>query len=302
MAWTAAPTSSIGIPSEMSFSAQKLLALPPIETRQQLSRRDTVLYALGLGAEDLEFVFEEHLKALPTMAVVMASPGFIWRDPELGVDWKRLLHGEQQLELFAPLPTEGMLRGETTFEAVYDKGAEKGALVYTARRIFDESGTHLATDTRSIFLRGNGGCGGTPGLAPKPHDLPEGHEPDAVVDLPTAPNQALIYRLSGDYNPLHIDPDVARTAGFEQPILHGLCTYGVVGRALLSAVAGNEPTRLKKMNVRFSAPVFPGETIRTEIWHETDSSFAFRARVLERDLVVVNNGYVELVNPQEREN
>lgn len=280
----------------MAFDPHRLLALPPIETRHELTRRDTMLYGLGLGAEDLDFVFEERLQALPTMAVVLANPGFLWRDPDLGVDWKRVLHGEQQLELFASLPTEGVLRGETTFEAVYDKGAEKGALVYSARRIFDESGTHLATDTKSSFLRGDGGCGGTPGPAPKPHALPEGRAPDAVVDLKTAPNQALIYRLSGDYNPLHIDPEVARAAGFERPILHGLCTYGVVGRALLSAFADNQPARLKKMNARFSAPVYPGETIRTEIWRETNSAFAFRARVVERDVVVVNNGYGELIS------
>lgn len=279
----------------MAFDPDRLLALPPIETHHELTRRDTMLYGLGLGAEDLDFVFEERLQALPTMAVVLANPGFIWRDRDLGVDWKNVLHGEQHLELFACLPTEGSLRGETTFKAVYDKGPGKGALVYSARRIFDESGTHLATDTKCSFLRGDGGCGGTQGPAPKPHALPEGRAPDAVVDLKTAPNQALIYRLSGDYNPLHIDPEVARAAGFERPILHGLCTYGVVGRALLSAVADNQPARLRKMNARFSAPVYPGETIRTEIWRETDSAFAFRARVVERDVVVVNNGYGELI-------
>lgn len=278
----------------MAFNPQKVLALPPIETQQELTRRDTVLYALGLGSEESDFVFEEGLKALPTMAVVLANPGFLWRDPKLGVDWKKVLHGEQQLELFAPLPTEGLLRSETSYEAVYDKGAGKGALVYTVRRVFNENGIHLATDKKSSFLRGDGGCGGNTEPAPKPHGLPEGRTPDVLVDLPTASNQAMIYRLSGDYNPLHIDPGVAQLAGFQRPILHGLCTYGVVGRALLSAIANNDPARLKKMNVRFSAPVYPGETIRTEIWCESDQVFAFRARVLERNILVVNNGYVEL--------
>ena len=288
----------------MSFDPKKLLARAPIETRHELTRSDTMLYALGVGAgnspDDLRFVYEENLVALPTMAVVMAYPGFIWRNPELGVNWKKLLHGEQLVELFAPLPVEGALHSETSFESVHDKGADKGAIVYSTRRLFDDNGTHLATDTRSSFLRGNGGCG-TPDSnkspAPKPHAMPDG-EPDIIVDLPTASNQAMIYRLSGDYNPLHIDPEVARSAGFDQPVLHGLCTYGVVGRALLAAVAANEPARIKKLNVRFSAPVFPGETIRTQIWRGNgagrSTGYAFRAHVVERDLMVINNGYCEV--------
>lgn len=284
----------------MTFDPKKLLARAPLETRHQLSRLDTMLYALGIGAgdnpDDLNFVYEENLLALPTMAVVMAYPGFIWRNPELGADWKKLLHGEQLLEVFAPLPVEGELYSETTFQSVHDKGADKGAIVYSSRRLFDSNGSHLATDTRSSFLRGNGGCG-TPDSnkapAPTPHVVPEG-EPDIIVDLPTATNQAMIYRLSGDHNPLHIDPEVARAAGFDQPVLHGLCTYGVVGRALLQAVAGNDPARIKKLNVRFSAPVFPGETLRTQIWREHDNGFAFKAQVVERNLMVINNGYCEL--------
>ncbi len=279
----------------MEFNAQKLLDMPPIESRQELTVRDTMLYALGVGAVELDFVYEDRLKALPTMAVVLASPGFVWRNPEYGVDWKKVLHGEQHLELFAPLPVEGLLRSETRFEAVYDKGVTKGALVYSARKIFDQTDTHLATVSMSSFLRGNGGCGGTPGAAPAPHSIPQDIAPDITIELPTADSQALIYRLSGDYNPLHIDPDVARAAGFDKPILHGLCTYGVVGRALLLALAENEPARLRKMQVRFTAPVYPGETIRTEIWREPQTGFSFRASVVERDLVVINNGYGELV-------
>ena len=285
----------------MSFDPEKLLARPPLESRHELTRTDTMLYALGVGAgttaDDLNFVYEENLVALPTMAVVMAYPGFIWLNPELGADWKKLLHGEQMLELFAPLPVEGSLRSETTFESIHDKGADKGAIVYSTRRLFDDKGTHLATDTRSSFLRGNGGCG-TPETnkspAPKPHAIPQG-DPDITIDLPTATNQAMIYRLSGDRNPLHIDPQVAKAGGFQQPVLHGLCTYGVVGRALLASVAGNDAARIKKLNVRFSAPVFPGETIRTEIWREQDGICAFKARVVERDIVVINNGYCQVI-------
>jgi len=280
----------------MSFNPQTLLDLPPIKNRQQLTKRDAMLYALGVGANELDFIFEERLQVLPTMAVVMANPGFIWRDPSLGVDWKKLLHAEQYLEIFAPLPVEGTLYSETTFDAVYDKGMDKGALVYTARKLFDEAGLHLATDTKSSFLRGNGGCGAPASAqpaAPKPYPMPVDKPPDATVDMPTADNQAQVYRLSGDYNPLHIDPTVAKAAGFNQPVLHGLCTYGVVGRALLSAVTGNDPQRLKKMNVRFTAPLYPGESIRTEIWREPGSVVTFRALVPERDVVVINNGYAE---------
>ena len=285
----------------MSFDPIKLLARPPLETHHKLTRSDTMLYALGVGAgnssDDLNFVYEENLVALPTMAVVMAYPGFIWLNPELGADWKKLLHGEQMLELFAPLPVEGSLYSETTFESVHDKGADKGAIVYSRRRLFDDSGTHLATDTRSSFLRGDGGCG-TPesnkSPAPKPHAMPDG-DADIVVDLPTAINQAMIYRLSGDHNPLHIDPEIAKAAGFQQPVLHGLCTYGVVGRAVLASVAGNDASRIKNLNVRFSAPVYPGETIRTEIWREQDGAYAFKASVIERDMVVINNGYCQVV-------
>ena len=123
--------------------------------------------------------------------------------------------------------------------------------------------------------------------------MPEGREADQAVTLPTAANAAMIYRLSGDLNPLHIDPVVAKAGGFDRPILHGLATYGVVGRGLLSALMDNDPSRLKRMDVRFSKPVFPGETIRTEIWHEGPGFAAFRAFVVERDLMVLNNGYVE---------
>jgi acyl dehydratase len=266
----------------------------PVE--QRYSARDTMLYALGLGcgsdpmdASDLPFVYEEGLQALPTMAVVLGSPGFWLKDPATGVDWKRLLHGEQGLILHKPLPAAGTVIGRTRVTEIVDKGPGKGALMFSERDVVDAAtGETLCTLTATTFLRGDGGFGGPAGPAPEPHRLPE-RAPDMAVDLPTLPQAALIYRLSGDYNPLHADPEVAAVAGFPRPVLHGLCTFGVVGRALLKACGHNAPPSLQKMQARFSAPVFPGETIRTEMWRD-GTSVSFRACVVERDIVVLNNG------------
>lgn len=270
----------------------RLLAMPPIETRHTLTRRDTILYALGIGATELPFVFEEQLLALPTMAVVLAYPGFFWRNPDYGADWRRILHGEQSILLHRPLPVEGGFVGRTRIRSVQDKG-EKGAIVLASREITDESGAPCATVAMTAFLRGDGGCGSAGEPLPPPRPTPGDRAPDMTVTLPTAPNQALIYRLSGDDNPLHVDPEVARAAGFERPILHGLCTYGVASRAILSALCGNDPTRLKRLDARFSAPVYPGETIETRIWRDGESRAAFQSRAVERDLIVLTNGYAE---------
>ena len=277
----------------MPLNPALLLGMAPIVTRQTLTRRDTMLYALGLGADELAFVYEDGLQALPTMPVVLGSPGFLWQNPSLGVTWQKLLHGEQWLTIHAPLPVEGEIIGTTLIEAVYDKGADKGALTITKREIHSQDGTHLATVRGSSFMRADGGFGGSSEGAPKPHPLPQDRAPDQQVTIRTSPNWAMIYRLSGDYNPLHIDPAVAKIGGFAAPILHGLCTYGIAGRAVLRALCDNDPTRLKRFDVRFSAPVYPGETILTEIWVEAPGKAAYRAKVVERDLVVLNNGYVE---------
>ncbi len=270
-----------------------LLAMPPIVTRHSLKKRDTILYALGVGEQSLDFVYEEGLRALPTMAVILGYPGFFWRDPALGADWAKILHGEQALTLHAELPAEGEIIGETCIEQIWDKGPEKGAIACVTREIRMNDGTPLATARGTTVLRGDGGCGGPADGAPAPHPIPD-RAPDIRIPLATHANQALIYRLSGDLNPLHIDPGVAEGAGFPRPILHGLCTYGVVGRALLQALAGGNPARLKRMDARFSAPVYPGETIETQIWHEADGQAAFRARAVERDLIVLTNGLAEV--------
>jgi acyl dehydratase len=201
----------------------------------------------------------------------------------------RLVHGEQSVEIHAPLPTEGEVIGRSRVTGLVDRGEGKGALLYSERVILDATtGQKLATLEQTTFLRGDGGFGGPSGPVKKPAPEPDG-APDMVLDLPTRPEMALLYRLNGDHNPLHSSPTIAAKAGFPRPILHGLATFGLVGRALLRAVCEGDPARFGRMDCRFSAPVFPGETIRTEIWRTAEGA-AFRARAVERDVVVVGNG------------
>jgi acyl dehydratase len=269
-----------------------LSSLPLIETRQRITPRDAILYALGVGATDLRFVYEDGLMVLPTMAVILAYPGFIWKDPRLAIQWQKVVHGETSFQCHAPFPVDGTVRGITTIGPIIDKGEGKGAIVYQTREVFDGASRHLATVRNTTMLRGDGGFGGTGMVQQVPHGIPD-RPPDKTEVLTTAPNQALIYRLSGDLNPLHVDPPAAVRAGFERPILHGLCTFGVAGRSLLSALAAGEPGRVRRMDVRFVNPVFPGEKIQTEIWHEGKGRAAFRAIVVERGIVALNNGYME---------
>jgi acyl dehydratase len=260
-----------------------------------------ILYALGVGVtregatskEVLRFAYEKDLQVLPTMATVLASPGFWMRQPEYGIDWQRVLHAEQSTRLHNPIPVEGELISRLYVEEVFDKGPAKGAILYSRREIHCKtSGLHIATDRRATFLRGDGGRGGRTEGQPVARSLPE-RPCDVTLALRTRQDQALIYRLSGDYNPLHADPEVARSGGFERPILHGLCTYGVAGRALLTGLCDGDPSRLTRMDCRFSAPVYPGETIVTEIWREGAGTAAFRATALERGITVLDRGYAE---------
>ncbi len=274
------------------------------DVEQSYTERDTMLYALGLGLgaeptdeKQLAFVYEKHLKTLPTMAVVLGSAGFFARNPESGIDWVKLVHGEQHLTIYKPLPVAAVVIGRNRITHLVDKGKDKGAVMYTERRITEKSsGDALATLVSVAFCRGDGGfsASGQPSDTPPPalQPVPDG-SPERVCDIATRPGMALIYRLSGDLNPLHADPAIAKAAGFPRPILHGLATYGVAFHAILQTCLDYEPALLKSMNARFSAPVFPGETIRTEMWR-TGKQIAFRARVLERDTVVLNNGWVEV--------
>jgi acyl dehydratase len=265
------------------------------EVTRRYEKRDSILYALGLGfgADPLDpaalrHVYEDGLQAFPTMAVVLGNPGPWMRDPRTGIDWVRSLHGEQGLVIHATLPPEGVVVARNRVTAILDKGPGKGALLQMARDLHAQDGRLLATRSSTSFLRGDGGCGGTGGVQPKPPVIPD-RPPDRVHDLPTRPEAALIYRLSGDDNPVHVDPKVARRAGFDRPILHGLCTYGMAGRAIVATICDGDAARLRELHVRFSAPIYPGETIRTELWREGEE-WRLRALALERGVVILNHG------------
>ncbi len=284
----------------MPIDVAKLKNWPFEPFEQRYTARDTMLYALGLGLgqdpldrEQLRFVYEDGLQALPTMAVVLGSAGFWAQDPATGIDWVRLLHGEQSLELLAPLPAAGTVVGHTRVTAIVDKGAGKGALMYSERDIHDAgSGQRLAVSRSVSFLRGDGdfAATGQPSDVPPPaRQATPDTPPDHVCELQTRPEAALIYRLSGDYNPVHVDPVVARAAGFERPILHGLCSFGVSGVALLKTLCGWDASRLKEIGCRFSSPVYPGETLRVQMWRRGEA-VQFRTWVVERNVLVLSHG------------
>jgi len=279
---------------------------------QHYTERDTMLYALSLGlgndpldAAALPFVYEGApggLRALPTLAVVLGYPGFWAREPDTGIDWVKLLHGEQRVRWHQPLPADCAVVGKSRITRLTDKGEGRGAIMVTERRVETEAGVLLATMEQVSFLRGDGGYsqqgGGQPSdepLAPLPH-TPQDRVPDWTDSQAIRPEAALLYRLMGDYNPLHADPAVAAKAGFERPILHGLASYGLVAHALLRQCAGGDAARLKALDIRFAAPVYPGETLVTEIWRVPGQAgqFQLRARVVERDKVVLSHGYAEL--------
>ncbi|MGR3780846.1 MAG: MaoC/PaaZ C-terminal domain-containing protein [Albimonas sp.] len=285
----------------MTFQADIIKSWPFEEVRQTYTARDAIIYALGIGlgmdpldGKQLDYLWEEaDFRVVPTMAVVLAGPGFWVRDPRSGVDWRKVLHGEQGLEIFKPLPPGGTVAATTRVTDVLDKGESKGALIYVERTLHDvATGDRLARLTSTTFARGDGGFGGPAGPQPPVVQIPDA-APDAVCDLPTSRRAALLYRLSGDDNPLHVSPAVARAAGFREPILHGLCTLGVAGHAILRSACDYDHTRLKSLKLRFSRPVYPGETIRTEMWTR-DGKVLFRASSVERGLVVLDNGCAEV--------
>lgn len=282
----------------MSFDPEKLLNRQFPVIRQTYTDRDCMLYALSVGMgmdpldEDcLHFVYEENLKVLPSQSVMMAHPGFWAKEDDTGLDWVQVLHAGQEIIMHGPLPTAGTVEATTRITEVTDKGERIGALIVSDRVVRDvETGEDLCTLVTTILARGNGGFGGDRKPSPKTDTIP-GFDPDEVCDLPTLPMQALLYRLTGDFNPLHASPTVARNAGFKAPILHGLCTLGVMTHALMKTCCDYDPSRFKRMRLRFSSPVYPGETIRTEIWRN-GNEIAFRCKSLEQDKVVINNGYL----------
>jgi acyl dehydratase len=268
--------------------------------RMAYGPRDTILYALSVGvgsdpldANQLRLTYEKGLEALPTMAAVLAHPGAWIAEPRFKVNFLKLLHGEQDLTVHRPLPPEGLIEAKYRVRAVVDKGEGKGALVYFEKELMAAaSGEPLCTVSSTLFLRADGGCG-TFGEPPEPLPTSAAATPEFSDELKTPVGAALLYRLNGDLNPIHADPAAAAKAGFERPILHGLCTYGVVGYLLTRTVCGNDPTRLRSLGVRFSSPVFPGETIRIEGWRN-DGGVCFQASVPERQQVVLSQGFARV--------
>ncbi len=279
---------------------QALLAhrFPP--QRIQYGPKDAILYALSVGAGSdpvdpyqLQLVYEQGLRVLPTLAAVLAHPGAWIANPVFEVNFLKLLHGEQDLTVHQPLPASGEVEATYGVPAVVDKGEGKGALVYFEKQLRAAGGGELlCTVSSTLFLRADGGCGsfGTP-----PETLPGMPSPRVEFsdELTTPLNSALLYRLNGDLNPIHVDPVSARKAGFERPILHGLCTYGVAGYLLVRSVCGHDPARLKSLGARFSAPVYPGETIRIEGCRSAGAVY-FQATVPARQTVVLSQGYARI--------
>ncbi len=277
------------------------------DVRTSYDERDLALYALAVGAArdpldaaGLGLVYERHgegFKPLPTYAVVPALAAIFKlaeegkTAPGLNFGLDRVLHGEQALELFGPLPPKAKLTHRAKVKAIYDKG--KNAVVVTETRTFDDAGRELARNETTTVVRGAGGWGGDRGPAAEAAGAPE-RAPDQSREDATAPNQALLYRLTGDWNPLHADPAFAQAFGFDKPILHGLCTYGFAGRHLVEAFAPQrDPRYLKSIRARFADSVFPGETLVTEMWQDGERRVRFQVRAKERDKVVLTGGHAE---------
>ena len=256
--------------------------------------RETMLYALGIGfmrdpmnKDELKFVYENDLQTVPTMATVIGW-GMGSTLVSAGINYLMVVHGEQRLTMHKPLPYAAEVVFDERVVGVFDKGKEKGAVIVTERVASEKGGDKLFTASATIVARGDGGFGGPKEGAPEPHAIPA-RAPDLVHECDTRADQAFLYALSGDRNPLHRDPNIARMAGFPRPILHGLCTYGTACRAIISTVCQYDAKKITGFDVRMSAPVFPGETIVTEMWID-GAIVSFRCKLKERDVVVINNG------------
>lgn len=267
--------------------------------------RDTLLYALGVGAgtDDLAYTTENShdipQQVLPTFAVICCM-GFAAAPLVGSFNWGKLLHGSQEVRLSAPLPAAGALSVVAEVADIQDKGEGKNAIIILRARGSDPAtGAQVAETLTTLVIRGDGGFGGRPGQRKEAPEFPD-REPDARIALPTREDQALLYRLSGDRNPLHSDPWFAQTlAGFPKPILHGLCTYGFAGRALLGELAGGDASKLTAVAARFSSPVFPGETLTTSIWRTGNGTALYRTEAGGADgsnaRIVLDDGVAEYV-------
>lgn len=280
----------------VSIDAHRLLDWTFDEQVRSYTECDSLLYALSLGfgsdpldEEELRYVYEKGLAALPTMAVTLGFDG-PWTVPDSGIDLTRVLHGEQSLVQHRPLPTAGTVKSRERVTGIVDQGEGGSAVVYSERELADYvTGELLATLRSSLYCRGGGGFGGTNRQRERLTQSVPATTPERTIEIRTLPQTALLYRLNGDLCLLHVDPGFARQAGFPQPIMHGLCTYGIAARAVAKAYADCTPERLRGIQARFSAPAYPGETLAVEFWREGDV-VSFRAWSKERHVKVLDNG------------
>jgi acyl dehydratase len=279
----------------MAINYEELMQATSSGIAARYGDRETMLYALGIGfmrdpmnKDELSFVYENGLKTIPTMATVIGwGGGNIMA--KAGINYLMVVHGEQRVTMHKQLPVSADVLIDQRVVGVFDKGKDKGAVIVTESVMNEKaSGEKLCTLLGTTFARGDGGFGGPKDGAPEPHQLPT-RAPDLVHEADTRADQAFIYALSGDRNPLHRDPNVAKMAGFPRPILHGLCSYGTACRSVISTVCKYDPTKIVGFDVRFSAPVFPGETIVTEMWVD-GNIVSYRSKLKERDVVCLNNG------------
>ena len=258
-------------------------------TTYTYSWRDTVLYALGVGAkvpDELDVLFEmQGPKVLPTFAVVPSFTAMLQVCSQLGANMAMVVHGEQTIRLHRPIAPNGTLTTVAVVTGIYDKG--KGAVAVVEAKTVDEKQQPVFDNVFSIFVRGAGGFGGERGPEAIALDPPD-RSADFTITERTSPEQAALYRLSGDLNPLHISPQMAKAVGFERPILHGLCTYGYAGRAVVRAVCGGDPSRLRSFSARFSAPVMPGDELTTAGWLHSDGSYLLRVTTGDGKTVLSN--------------
>lgn len=285
----------------MPINYEQVMSMKNLGQKYSYGDREAILYAYGIGMgadaldeRELAFVNEatatpRPLKVMPTFATVAAWgawPG------KMDINRVMLVDGESDLTLHRPLPAAAHITADSSVLGVYDKGKDKGAVIRFQTVLKNSDGEALATLVTSNFARGDGGFGGPAGVQPAPHPIPA-RVPDKVIDIPTRPDQALIYRLCGDRNPLHSDPEFAKHAGFSRPILHGLCTYGITCRGVLQTFADHDPGAIKRHAARFSAPLYPGEIITLEMWKD-GNVISFEAKVKERAVTVIKNGMTVL--------
>ncbi len=293
----------------MPIDRDKALGASLGESQGCYEQDDVILYHLGIGAgfaatdeRELEYTYEKKLKVLPSFGVVAGGSfssrargkgggGGLRKVPGLEFNPAMLLHGEQAIELHQPLPPSASFTSSSRIAEIYDKG--KAALVILETESKDESGKPFFTVRMSLFLRGEGGFGGPSGPAAA-NERPE-REPDGVIESQTLPQQALLYRLCGDKNPLHADPAFAKMGGFDRPIIHGLCSYGIVCKAIVDAVLDGDVARVARYQARFRGVAFPGETYLTSYWKEGDK-VVLEAKSRERDAVIISNAAITLKN------